>query len=101
MTLETGGPTSARLAITLGTVVAARPISIGALQRHSQKIGASPVVSQVLDFNGLQYQLALEFGESTDAGLARFDEFHVLENESTTTKVDGTLVEIGTINFNR
>src|SRR5690606_12697626 len=61
---------------------------------------ANPVASQILDFNGIQYQFQLEFGESTPAGITLFDEFHVLEGRSATTKVYGTLVEVGTVNFN-
>lgn len=61
---------------------------------------ANPVASQILDFNGIQYQFQLEFGETTPAGIALFDEFHVLEGRTATTRVYGTLVEVGTISFN-
>ncbi len=62
---------------------------------------ANPVASQILDFNGIQYRFQLEFGNSTPNGISLFDEFHVLEGHSATTKVYGTLVEIGQLSFNR
>lgn len=61
---------------------------------------ARPVASEVLDFNGVQYKLQLEFGDATSSGIALFDEFHVLEGKTATTKVYGTLIEIGTVGFN-
>ncbi len=62
---------------------------------------AAPVANQIIDFNGTRYQLQIEFGDSTEEGFALFDEFHVIEDRTATTKVYGTLVEVGTINFNR
>ncbi len=62
---------------------------------------ASPTAGELLDFNGILYQFQLEFGESTPAGVSLFDEFHVLEGRSATTKLYGTLVEVGAVNFNR
>ncbi|MDF1824948.1 MAG: choice-of-anchor K domain-containing protein [Verrucomicrobiales bacterium] len=59
-----------------------------------------PIAEETLFFNGIEFQLKLEFGETTDAGLATFDEFHVLEGKDATTKLYGTLVEVGEIDFN-
>ncbi|MCB1204860.1 MAG: choice-of-anchor K domain-containing protein [Verrucomicrobiae bacterium] len=61
---------------------------------------ASPVSSQTVSFRGVEYQLQLEFGDATSTGLALFDEFYVLEGKSATTKLYGTLVEVGTVSFN-
>lgn len=60
----------------------------------------NPVASQILDFNGIKYRFQLEFGNSTSDGIALFDEFHVLESRSATTKVYGTLIEVGSLSFN-
>ncbi len=62
---------------------------------------ANPVATQMVNFSGIQFQLQLEFGETTAAGISYFNEFHVLENELASTRVYGTLVEVGTISFNR
>lgn len=58
------------------------------------------IASEPLDFNGVLFQLQLEFGETTSQGFASFNEFHILEGKKATTKVYGTLVEVGTVNFN-
>ncbi len=58
------------------------------------------VASETLDFNGVLFKLQLEFGETTPQGISLFDEFHVLEGKTATTKVYGTLVEVGTVDFN-
>lgn len=60
---------------------------------------ASPTASELLNFNGILYKFQLEFGESSAAGVALFDEFHVLEGRSATTKLYGTLIEVGTVSF--
>lgn len=57
----------------------------------------SAVSNQTIFFNGIEFALRLEFGETTPNGLAQFDEFHVLENASSSTKVYGTLEEVGTV----
>lgn len=62
---------------------------------------ATSTASELLNFNGILYQFQLEFGESTSAGISLFDEFHVLEGRTATTKLYGTLVEVGSVNFNR
>ncbi len=61
---------------------------------------ATSTASEILNFNGIQYRFQLEFGTSTPAGIALFDEFHVLEGRTATTKLYGTLVEVGSVNFN-
>ena len=53
----------------------------------------SAVSNQTIFFNGIEFALRLEFGETTSNGLVLFDEFHVLENASASTKVYGTLEE--------
>lgn len=58
------------------------------------------IASETLNFNGVLFQLQLEFGETTSQGISHFDEFHVLEGKTATTRVFGTLVEVGTVNFN-
>lgn len=60
----------------------------------------NPIANEKLVFNGIEFQLKLEFGETTDAGLANFDEFYVLEGKDATTKLYGTLIEVGEIEFN-
>lgn len=62
---------------------------------------ANPVASQIVTFNGVDFNFQLEFGASTENGISYFDEFHVLENEGATTKLFGTLIEVGTVSFNR
>jgi hypothetical protein len=62
---------------------------------------ANPIATQTVTFNGIKFQLQLEFGETTAAGISHFNEFHVLENERASTRLYGTLVEVGTISFNR
>jgi prepilin-type N-terminal cleavage/methylation domain-containing protein len=61
---------------------------------------ADPVASQVVSFNGIQFQLQLEFGETSASGISYFNEFHVLENEQASTRIYGTLVEVGALSFN-
>lgn len=58
------------------------------------------IASETLNFNGVLFQLQLEFGETTSSGFASFNEFYILEGANATTKVYGTLVEVGTVNFN-
>lgn len=62
---------------------------------------SNPLATQVVSFNGVQFQLQLEFGETSSNGISYFDEFHVLENEQASTRIYGTLVEVGTLSFNR
>lgn len=62
---------------------------------------ADPIASQRLTFNGVEFEFQLEFGETTSSGISYFDEFHVLESKSATTKLYGTLIEVGSISFNR
>jgi len=62
---------------------------------------ANPIASQIVSFNGIQFQLQLEFGETSASGISYFDEFHVIEDEQASTRIYGTLVEVGTISFNR
>jgi len=62
---------------------------------------ADPVASQRLTFNGVEFEFQLEFGETTSSGISYFDEFHVLESKSATTKLYGTLIEVGSISFNK
>ncbi|MEX2578292.1 MAG: choice-of-anchor K domain-containing protein [Verrucomicrobiales bacterium] len=59
-----------------------------------------PVASESIVINGIQFQFQLEFGESTSSGISLFDEFHVLEDHSATTKLYGTLIEVGSVEFN-
>lgn len=59
------------------------------------------IASQRLTFNGVEFEFQLEFGETTADGISYFDEFHVLENRSATTKLYGTLIEVGSISFNK
>lgn len=60
----------------------------------------NPIATQTISFNGIDFQLQIQFGTSTSNGITSFDEFHVLEQQSATTTVFGTLVEVGSINFN-
>lgn len=62
---------------------------------------AEPVASQYVAIGGVKFQLQLEFGESTADGIALFNEFHVLEGRTATTQLYGTLVEVGSIDFNQ
>lgn len=62
---------------------------------------ADPIASQIITFNGIQFQLQLEFGETSSSGISYFNEFHVIENEQASTRIYGTLVEVGTVSFNR
>lgn len=62
---------------------------------------ANPVASQIVAFNGIEFRLQLEFGETSPGGISYFDEFHVVENERASTRIYGTLVEVGAISFNR
>jgi prepilin-type N-terminal cleavage/methylation domain-containing protein len=62
---------------------------------------ANPIASQYVTFNGIKFQLQLEFGETSANGISYFDEFHVIENQGASTRLYGTLVEVGTISFNK
>lgn len=62
---------------------------------------ANPVASQFVTFNGIQFQLLLEFGETSPSGISYFNEFHVIEDAQASTRIYGTLVEVGTVSFNR
>jgi hypothetical protein len=62
---------------------------------------SNQVASKIVSFNGLQFQLQLEFGESTSSGISYFNEFHVIENREASTKLYGTLIEVGTVTFNK
>ncbi|MEM7697679.1 MAG: choice-of-anchor K domain-containing protein [Verrucomicrobiota bacterium] len=46
---------------------------------------------QVFGIGGYNFSLDIEFGDSTADGFAAFDEFHVLEGRSATSRVFGTL----------
>lgn len=61
---------------------------------------ASPYATQTISFAGIEYSLLLEFGETSAAGLSRFDEFYVLEGQSASTRLYGTLIETSSIDFN-
>lgn len=61
---------------------------------------ASPFATQTISFAGIEYSLQLEFGETSSAGLSRFDEFYVLEGMSASTRLYGTLIETESIDFN-
>ncbi len=56
---------------------------------------AQPVANETIIINGVEFKLKLEFGETSASGIAQFDEFHVLENQSARTALYGTLVEVG------
>lgn len=56
-----------------------------------------PLASQSLVVNDYEYQFQIEFGLTTSAGYAVFDEFHVLEDAAATAQIFGTLVEIGRV----
>jgi prepilin-type N-terminal cleavage/methylation domain-containing protein len=61
---------------------------------------SSPIASQTITFQGIDFRFQLEFGETTGDGISLFDEFHVLEERSATTRLYGTLVEVGSLSFN-
>jgi len=61
---------------------------------------ANPYATQTISFAGIEYSLLLEFGETSAAGLSRFDEFYVLEGKSASTRLYGTLIETSSIDFN-
>lgn len=61
---------------------------------------ANPYATQTISFAGIEYSLLLEFGETSAAGLSRFDEFYVLEGQSASTRLYGTLIETSSIDFN-
>jgi prepilin-type N-terminal cleavage/methylation domain-containing protein len=61
---------------------------------------SSPFAARTISFSGIEYSLQLEFGETSAAGLSRFDEFYVLEGMSASTRLYGTLIETQTIDFN-
>jgi len=62
---------------------------------------AQPVANQTIAINGIEFEFQLEFGETTADGVSLFDEFHVLEERSATTQLYGTLLELGSLDFNR
>lgn len=62
---------------------------------------ADPMASQTITFQGIEFLFQLEFGETSANGISHFDEFHVLEGHSSSTKLYGTLIEIGSVNFNQ
>jgi hypothetical protein len=61
---------------------------------------SNPIASQTLTFRGIDFRFQLEFGETTANGISLFDEFHVLEGRSATTRLYGTLVEVGSLSLN-
>jgi len=61
---------------------------------------ANPIASQILTFQGIDFQFQLEFGETTADGISLFNEFYVLEGRSAATRLYGTLVEVGSPGFN-
>jgi prepilin-type N-terminal cleavage/methylation domain-containing protein len=61
---------------------------------------SNPVANQTLSFRGIDFRFQLEFGETTSNGISLFDEFHVLEGRSASTRLYGTLIEVGSLNFN-
>jgi prepilin-type N-terminal cleavage/methylation domain-containing protein len=61
---------------------------------------SNPIANQTLTFRGIDFRFQLEFGETTSNGISLFDEFHVLEGRSATTRLYGTLVEVGSLSFN-
>lgn len=61
---------------------------------------SSPIASQTITFQGIDFRFQLEFGETTGDGISLFDEFHVLEGRSAATRLYGTLIEVGSVNFN-
>lgn len=62
---------------------------------------SDPVSNRLVTFNGVEFNFRLEFGETTSNGISYFDEFHVLENQNATTRLYGTLIEVGSLSFNR
>lgn len=58
---------------------------------------ADSVASQSLVVNDYEYQFQIEFGRTTSAGYAVFDEFHVLENAGALAEIYGTLIEMGQV----
>lgn len=56
--------------------------------------------TQNINFNGIEFKLELQFGSATENGLSSFDEFHVIEKQTASTKVFGSLVQVGPLNFN-
>lgn len=57
------------------------------------RIGNS-TASETLLIDGRQFEFRLEFGEATENGFTQFDEFHILEWESATSKLYGTFTEV-------
>lgn len=54
----------------------------------------SPVASETLLIDGREFEFRLEFGEATETGFTQFDEFHILEWKSATSKLYGTFTEV-------
>ena len=61
---------------------------------------SNPIASEIITFRGIDFRFQLEFGETSSNGISLFDEFHVLEGRSATTRLYGTLIEVGSLNFN-
>jgi len=57
--------------------------------------------NEVIEIQGVQFKLQIEFADASAAGIAAFDEFHVLEEHQASTGLYGTLVELGSVDFNR
>ena len=54
----------------------------------------TPVSTNQLVINGSTYEFQIEFGETTADGFSQFDEFHVLEWASASSKLYGTFREV-------
>lgn len=58
---------------------------------------ASASSMRTIVINDYEYEFRIEFGTSTAAGFANFNEFHVLENSTASVQVFGTFVELGPV----
>ncbi len=56
---------------------------------------AKPIAEQIFEFHGVRFKMKLEFGETSAAGIAAFDEFYVLEDAGARTRLYATLIEVG------
>ena len=56
---------------------------------------AEPIAEQIFEFHGVRFKMKLEFGETSAAGIAAFDEFYVLEDAGARTRLYATLIEVG------
>lgn len=61
---------------------------------------SNPVANQTRSFRGIDFRFRLEFGETTSNGISLFDELHFLEGRNASTRLCGTLIEAGSLNFN-